>query len=121
MSFDKILENLVEHTDGARGAVFLDRDGEVVQRYITRKGIADIDLLGAYHGITLSTCRKFSSEAEMGEIDVMICQYKDATCVIKTLNEGYFVLLALSPQGNIGKAMFSLKQIADELNQEMGI
>jgi predicted regulator of Ras-like GTPase activity (Roadblock/LC7/MglB family) len=121
MPFDKLLEHLVETIDGARGAVFLDRDGEVVQHYLSHRGISELELIGAYHGITLSSCRKFSDEVEMGNIDFMICQYKDATCMLKTLNAGYFVLLALAPQGNIGQAMFALREIAAELNLEMGL
>jgi len=121
MPFDKLLEDLVENIEGARGAVFVDRDGEVVERYQTRKGIPDLDLIGAYHGITLSTCRKFSDEVEMGRIDVMICKYKDSTCLIKTLNAGYFVLLALTPQGNIGQAIYAMRGVAAELNLEMGL
>ncbi|MFY9227105.1 MAG: hypothetical protein WAQ98_30830 [Blastocatellia bacterium] len=121
MSFDKLLEHLVESVYGAKGAVFLDSDGEVVQIYTPPKGLKELDLIGAYHGITLTTCRKFSDEVEMGLIEVMICQYKDATCIIKTLNEGYFVLLALSPQGNIGQAIYSLKDVAKSLNEEMGL
>jgi predicted regulator of Ras-like GTPase activity (Roadblock/LC7/MglB family) len=121
MSFDKLLEKLVESVYGARGAVFLDGDGEVVQCYVPHKGMKELDLIGAYHGITLTTCRKFSDEVDMGTIQVMICQYKDATCIIKTLNEGYFVLLALGPQGNIGQAIYSLHDIATSLNEEMGL
>jgi predicted regulator of Ras-like GTPase activity (Roadblock/LC7/MglB family) len=121
MPFDKLLEHLVENIDGARGAVFLDRDGEVVQHYLAHKGVGELDLIGAYHGITLSTCRKFSDEVDMGTIDFMLCQYKDATCLIKTLNAGYFVLLALSPHGNIGQAMYAMREVAAELNLEMGL
>src|ERR1051326_2553887 len=121
MAFDKLLENLVDTIDGARGAVFLDHDGEVVQHYLAHKSVAELDLIGAYHGITLTTCRKFSDEVEMGTIDFMICQYKEATCLIKTLNAGYFVLLALGPQGNIGQAMYNLRELAAELNTEMGL
>jgi predicted regulator of Ras-like GTPase activity (Roadblock/LC7/MglB family) len=121
MSFDKLLENLVENVYGARGAVFLDHDGEVVQRYLAHKSVSELDLIGAYHGITLTTCRKFSDEIEMGQIEFMICQYKEATCLLKTLNEGYFVLLALSPQGNIGQAMYTLREMAAQLNAEMGL
>ncbi|MEW6729782.1 MAG: hypothetical protein AB1489_00460 [Acidobacteriota bacterium] len=121
MAFDKLLENLVENIYGARGAIFLDHDGEVVQHYLTNKIVAELDLIGAYHGITLSTCRKFSDEVDMGTIEFMICQYKDATCLIKTLNAGYFVLLALDPKGNIGQAMYSLRVVAEELNAEMGL
>src|SRR5690349_1147116 len=121
MAFDRVLESLVDRVYGARGAVFLDHDGEVVQHYLAHKSVAELDLIGAYHGITLTTCRKFSDEVEMGTIDYMICQYKEATCLIKTLNAGYFVLLALGPQGNIGQAMFELKEVAQELNAEMGL
>lgn len=121
MPFDKLLEHLVENIDGARGAVFLDHDGEVVQHYLAHKSVAELDLIGAYHGITLTTCRKFADEVEMGPIEFMICQYKDATCLIKTLNAGYFVLLALGPKGNIGQAMYTLRSMASELNSEMGL
>lgn len=121
MSFDKLLEQLVDSVYGARGAVFLDHDGEVVQHYLAHKSVAELDLIGAYQGITLTTCRKFSDEVDMGTIEFMICQYKEATCLIKTLNEGYFVLLALSPQGNIGQAMHTLREMAKELNSEMGL
>lgn len=119
--FDKLLENLVETVYGARGAVFLDSDGEVVQHYLAHKSVKELDLIGAYHGITLTTCRKFSDEVDMGTIEVMICQYKEAICILKTLNEGYFVLLALGPQGNIGQAIYALKDVAKSLNREMGL
>lgn len=121
MSFDKILEGLVDRTYGARGAVFLDKDGEVVQHYLAPKSRAELDLIGAYHGITLSTCKKFAEEVDMGIVEVMICKYSETTCIIKTLHEGYFVLLALSPQGNIGQAMYILNEVADEINAEMGL
>jgi predicted regulator of Ras-like GTPase activity (Roadblock/LC7/MglB family) len=121
MAFDKLLEQLVEATYGARGAVFLDHDGEVVERYLAHKAIVELDLMGAYHGIALANGSKFAREFEMGNVEFMICQYKEAICLIKTLHAGYFVLLALDPQANIGQAMFLLQDVAFKLNKEMGI
>lgn len=121
MGFDNLLEELVDTVYDARGAIFLDNDGEVVQLHVVHKSLKELDLIGAYHGITLSSCRKFSDEIDMGDIDIMLCRYKNATCLVKTLHAGYFVLLALGPQGNIGQAIYKLKDVAEKLNIEMGI
>jgi predicted regulator of Ras-like GTPase activity (Roadblock/LC7/MglB family) len=121
MSFAKLLEELVDSVYGARGAIFLDKDGEVVQRYLAHRTKLELDLIGAYHGITLSSCRRFSDEADLGAVDVMICQYQDLTCLIQTLSAGYFILLALSPQSNLGQAIYALRDLVPKLSEEMGV
>ncbi|MBX7222149.1 MAG: hypothetical protein K1Y36_19520 [Blastocatellia bacterium] len=118
MNFEKSFSATLEKVFGARGIVFIARDGEIVHQCVNR-GVANLDLLGAYHGITLATCQRFFEETEVGTVQTVICQYEAGTCLIQVLRDGYFLMLALEKEGNIGHGIHLLRALAPEVNEEI--
>lgn len=119
MTFEKLLSDALDKVYGARGIVFLARDGEIVWQ-CAQRNVTNLDLLAAYHGITLTTCQRFADDFETGRVQTILCQYMAGICVIKALNDGYLLLMALDSDGNIGHAMCLLNELTPKMNAEIG-
>jgi len=118
MPFIKILEEMVNSVDGALGAIFLDEECEYVQYY------GHIDsfrqkLLGAYQGILLSQIQQSVKRVIIAKTDKIVTEYENAQFITQQLKSGYFLVLALNMQANIGKAMKELERVSEILNLEI--
>ncbi len=119
MTFDKLLDGILDKVHGARGVVFLAQDGEIVYQCAQRK-VTNLDLLAAYQGITMTTCQRFADDFGIGHISTVILNYEAGACVLKLLNEGYILMVSLDADGNIGQTMHLVNSVTDQLNAEIG-
>lgn len=117
MPYKRILEELLAALPGARAAVLLDPHGEVV----VAAGEKDPNhlLVGAYQGITLSRVRKISDDYPVGEIGHLASRYAGGKIVSRPLKDGYFVVLALSPDANLPLGVDRLERAARLVNEEL--
>lgn len=121
MAFGAILQDLVGRVPHARGAVFVDGEGEYVELYTTdgAAGEDDMKLTGAHEGIVLNMFAEAARNSSQGaprelyvrnqELDVFACMLKD----------GYFVLLTREPKGVPGQALFELRRAARAIEAEI--
>lgn len=118
MPFRRIMQELVESVEGAQGAIFLDKDGEAVQWYPEEEG-KRLCLRGAYLAVTVQSCRKSLEKLYLGKIKHLLVEYEDAQFVIEEVDEGYFILLELSPSANLGQALDRIQPTVVKLQQEI--
>lgn len=117
--FTGLLAELVTSVDGSIGAAFIDHYGEAVEAYSVLGDEDYIRLLGAYEGITLQNSRTIMRELEAGSVDYYFCAYENASLLIKALHQDYLLLLALSPDANIGQGVYRIQRAADGFNREI--
>ena len=81
----------------------LDALGEVV----VEAGVRDDRhrLIGAYQGIALLIARKTSTRYAAGEISHIVCQYSGGSLILRTLKDGYYLVMALKPNAPLARAM----------------
>jgi predicted regulator of Ras-like GTPase activity (Roadblock/LC7/MglB family) len=86
---------------GAEGALLLDSEGEVV---VQVGGGFRHRLIGAYQGISLSIARRIGARHGTGAVESLTCRYSRAALVLRPLKDGYYVVLAMAPDGALGDA-----------------
>jgi predicted regulator of Ras-like GTPase activity (Roadblock/LC7/MglB family) len=117
MPYQRLLDSLVRSIDGARGALLLDANGEVVvesgERHERHR------LIGAYQGIALARARDVKDRYSTGDIRHIVCRYTDGQVVLRPLREGYYLVLALNASANVGQALHRSAETEERMNAEL--
>jgi predicted regulator of Ras-like GTPase activity (Roadblock/LC7/MglB family) len=95
LPYRRIIEALLERVPGARTALLLDAQGEVVV------GAGDLGeqqrLIGAYEGIALGIAGRIAGRFDLGPVRSLIWRHAGGAVVLATLKDGYHVVLSLGP------------------------
>lgn len=116
--FAPILERLVTALPGARGAIFVDWEGEAVDEF-TRMDSTDLKILGAQWGIIYQQSLSVLAKLDLGALDELVLRFGADQFVIRRVTLEYNVLLALDGDANLGRALHRLRRASDELREEM--
>ena len=99
--------------------MFLDHEGEAVVVSDSQIPSSDLQVIGAYSGIFLSTARRVCSEMEFGETDRLKVACGGSHLLITAMKEGYYLVLVLSHESHEGLAWRHLLAARDRLNEEI--
>ena len=93
LPYRRIIEALLERVPGARTALLLDAQGEVVV------GAGDLGeqqrLIGAYEGIALGIAGRIAARFDLGPVRSLVWRHDGGAVVLATLKDGYYVVLSL--------------------------
>jgi predicted regulator of Ras-like GTPase activity (Roadblock/LC7/MglB family) len=113
MSFAPILEQIVEGCGGGVAAALMGNDGIPIDE-VSRPGAGllagGIEAAGTEFGRILDEIRKASDAiggGAVGETTVLLSQ---ATLVFRIVDDDTFLVVALEPQGNLGKARYLIRK-----------
>lgn len=117
MPYRRILETLLARVAGARSALLLDAQGEVVV------GAGNLDerqrLIGAYQGIALGMVSRATQRAGGGEVKAVVSRHAGGAVVLATLKDGYYLVVSLGPQALAAVAARHCEDARLLLNQEI--
>ena len=117
MPYKKILEALLGRVAGARSALLLDAQGEVVV------GAGSLDererLIGAYQGIALGMVSRAAERVGGGEVRTVVSRHALGSVVLATLKEGYYLVVSLGPAALPAVAARHCEEARHRLNQEI--
>ena len=116
--FDGSLEKIVKDVQGAKAAVLMGFDGILVDMFGEAEDI-DVESMGMEFSVLLKEVRKAAELLDAGSADEMTIRTDKMLAVLRTVNEEYFVAMALSPDGNIGKARYMLRVTVPRLDNEL--
>jgi predicted regulator of Ras-like GTPase activity (Roadblock/LC7/MglB family) len=116
--FKEILGELVGRVPNAVGAIFADDEGEAVEYWYDGPEY-DIKLLGAHHGIILGLLEEAAENLGHGRVLMTIVGSRGANIIAKSLKDGYYLVLVLPGNCNLGLALYEIEQTADRLIDEM--
>ena len=102
---------------GAEGALLLDSEGEVVVQ--AGAGAFRHRLIGAYQGISLAVARRIGARHGSGAVESLVCRYSGASIVLRPLKDGYYFVLALSPDGRLADAIRRSEDVRLRIDQEL--
>lgn len=95
MPYRRILDDLLAVVPGAKTALLLDGQGEVVV------GAGDLDetqrLIGAYQGIALGMAARTAERFDSGAVRTLTWRHTRGGVVLVTLKDGYYLVLSLGP------------------------
>jgi predicted regulator of Ras-like GTPase activity (Roadblock/LC7/MglB family) len=119
MSFREHLEQICRNVDGAVACSLMGMDGIEVDTHVVDGGGLDLkSLLVEYSGV-LRSARDAAEAHQAGGVDEIAIATDKLLAVVRTVSPEYFMVLALTPDGNYGKARYLLRVTAPRLRSEL--
>jgi predicted regulator of Ras-like GTPase activity (Roadblock/LC7/MglB family) len=117
MPFSDILKDVVNGTEGALGALIVGLDGIPVEEYSLNSEM-DIQTMTVEYSSLLKEIEKGSQAAHLGSTKEVTVIAEKAMIMLRRLNEEYFFVLIIKPEGNFGKGRFLLRMSVPKLLKE---
>ncbi len=117
MSFAEILRTIVEQCGGGLGAALMGNDGIPIEEY-TSKASVEVATAGVEFGRILMDIRKASDALAGGPLDETIVRVARFTLIFQPVDDENFLVLALAPDGNLGKARYLIRRHMLAVRQE---
>lgn len=119
MSLTDILQEAVDRVKGARLAGVIGSDGLGVEMVLTdnlphAREEAEIELASLASMATMTADRLGA-----GKVHDIIIEADDLTYIASLIMPGYFAVLGISSNGNLGRARFAVRQMVIRLQLEL--
>ena len=122
MGFLDTLTNVVDRIEGCAAVVILGIDGIPIERQVRDLDPAlDIDLIAIEFTTLVRRSMRTASDTELGEMREMILVTDLMTFLLRPITADYFLLLALNPGGNVGRARYELRKAQLSMEAEFAI
>ncbi len=118
MPFKSILQELVESTSGASGAILTDWEGEAVVFF----GNADeyeLKLIGAYKNILLNRIKEVQQGVSHGEIHEAVITTEFLHIITGVVGSDYSLVMTLRRDAVLGRALFAFQKSVKLLEKEI--
>lgn len=120
--FKEALENILERTEGSLGALIMGIDGIAVERSLKEAGQeANLDVAAAEFTSLVRSAQKAGKDTGLGNLRELMISLDDAVLIMRLLGRDYFVVLAIGPEGNLGRARFELRKAELQLQKEFAV
>ncbi len=114
MAFSDILKEVVTGTEGALGALIVGLDGIPVEEYSLDREM-DLQSMTVEYSSLLKEIEKGSQAAQLGTTKEVTVIAEKAMIMLRRLNQEYFFVLIIKPEGNFGKGRFLLRMSVPKL------
>ncbi len=118
MSFKSLLEQLLERAPGARGAIIVDWEGEMVDHAACMDSY-DLQVLGAHKGVILANLREAVRRLGDEEIEEIVISTAARQTLILPVTHEYALILTLDRGDALGRALFEARRCTAELRREI--
>jgi predicted regulator of Ras-like GTPase activity (Roadblock/LC7/MglB family) len=120
MGFKEDLQQICGKVDGSFAASVMGFDGIPIETHEAAppKGVEMQSLLVEYSGI-LSQVRQAADALQMGRASEVSIRTEKMVAVARPLTPDYFVVLTLSPEGNVGRARYELRVAGPKLAAQL--
>jgi len=120
--FKEALQTIVEKTDGSLGALIMGADGLSVEKFFTDAGSeANLDVAAAEFTSLVRSASRSGSDLDLGELRELVIALGAVTFVMRLFTKDYFALLALQPEGNLGRGRYELRKAELVLAREFAV
>lgn len=120
MSFRKHLQDVCQAVDGAVACSLMGVDGIEVDTHLAGgdQGSDLKSLLVEYSGI-VKAVREAAGAHSAGDVAEVSISTDKLVTVARLVSPDYFMVLALRPEGNYGKARYLLRIVAPQVRAEL--
>jgi len=109
--FKETLQTIVGNSDGSLGALIMGADGLSVEKFFTAEGAAaNLDVASAEFTSLVRSATRSGKDLDLGELREMVVSLGRVTFLMRLFNQNYFVVLALKPEGNLGRGRYELRK-----------
>jgi len=125
MSFEAILDEIVKGCGGGIAAALMGNDGISIAEVVSdREGVRDllvedIGTAGAEFARILAEISKASDALGGGAVQETAVVLARFTLVFRNVDDETFLVVAIAPDGNLGKARYLIRRQLNFLRQEL--
>jgi predicted regulator of Ras-like GTPase activity (Roadblock/LC7/MglB family) len=124
MSFASILQEIVDGCGGGLAAALMGADGIPIEQVEASGDVREapgngIDVLGVEFGRILDEMRKASDSVSGGALEEVSIRLANLWVLMRVVDEETYLVLAIEPDGNAGKARFLMRRQLMALRDEL--
>jgi predicted regulator of Ras-like GTPase activity (Roadblock/LC7/MglB family) len=120
--FREALEAIIERTDGGIGALIMGTDGIAVEKVLSQDAReANLDVAAAEFTSLIRNAQRTGSDTGLGPLRELVISLESAVVIMRLFTRDYFVVLALKPDGNVGRGRFELRKAELQLAREFAV
>ena len=120
--FKQMLANIIERTEGSLGALIMGLDGIAVEKIIGKAGNeANLDVAAAEFTSLVRSAQRSGTDIGLGNLRELVVCLDNAVVMMRLIGREYFVVLALSNEGNLGRGRYELRKAELELVKEFAL
>jgi predicted regulator of Ras-like GTPase activity (Roadblock/LC7/MglB family) len=109
--FKEALQTIVANTDESLGALIMGADGLSVEKFFNDEGAeANLDVAAAEFTSLVRSAARSGNELALGGLREMVVSLEQVTFLMRLFNKDYFVVLAMKPEGNLGRGLYELRK-----------
>jgi len=117
--FQEALKEIVDKTDGGIAGLIMDSEGIAVDSYARDGAPFDINTVGIEFGVVLGSIKRAAESLDAGKAHEVAIGTDKMITLIRTLGDGYFLAVAIRPDGNFGKGRYMMRTVAPRLLAEL--
>ena len=117
--FQEALREIVDKTDGGIAGLIMDSEGIAVDSYARDGAPFDINTVGIEFGVVLGSIKRAAESLDAGKAHEVAIGTDKVITLIRTLGDGYFLAVAIRPDGNFGKGRYMMRTVAPRLLAEL--
>ena len=121
MSFDQVLQTIVDQGNGVLGAVLMGGDGIAIAQAKPRAagGNADISAAGVEFERILAEVAKASDAIGGGPVSELVVSLARLTLIFSVVEDEVMIVVALATDGNLGKARYLIRRNLVTIRQQL--
>jgi len=120
--FKEALERIVEKTDGSIGALIMGADGLPVERFFLSDGEdANLDVASAELTSLVRSANRSGDDLGLGNLRELMLVLDGLTFIARLFSREYFLVLAIRPEGNLGRGRYEMRKTELELAKEFKV
>jgi predicted regulator of Ras-like GTPase activity (Roadblock/LC7/MglB family) len=106
-----MLESILERTEGSLGALIMGTDGIAVEKVLGEPGKeANLDVAAAEFTSLVRSGYRSGNDMGFGNLRELVVSLENCVLAIRVLSRDYFLILALTPEGNLGRGRYELRK-----------
>ncbi len=117
--FKEHIRSVVDRVDGGIGGVLMGLDGIAVDTYMREGAQMDVNTIGMEFSFILTQVKKAGQILELGNIREFSIKAEKLLLVIRMLTDDYFLAVAMTADGNFGKARYLMRLAEPRLTAQL--
>jgi predicted regulator of Ras-like GTPase activity (Roadblock/LC7/MglB family) len=120
--FKELLQTILERTDGSLGVLIMGTDGIAVEKVFAEAGKdGNLDVAAAEFTSLVRGAQRTGKDIGLGGLRELVISLDDSVVIMRLIGRDYFVVLALNPEGNLGRGRFELRKAELQLASEFAV
>lgn len=116
--FREELQHLTERVPGAHGALIMGLDGIAVDKFTTQNGV-NLEVLSAEYMSMVKKTAETNADLGIGSVAELSISTPDLLAILMAVTPEYFLIFALKPTGNSGRARYEARKSSLRLAKEL--